>query len=297
MTRILLSVSCIAAAVSAQSLSGPILGWSVASGDSVRTIYGVPGAARSTGVAKLPPGIHVLRMNPASSSALAAAGDSGALAIYDLATGDATPLAGAMTNPTLEEFSPRGAALVLLNSAGQAQVYTRDIHGFSLRDSFDLPAGRLAVSDDGAAVLAERGGALVLRTAGSETTLVAAPVDSFTFLAGAATPVFHAANQLVIGANSLPLDGAVQLASPAAGRVLALRGGTRLTLFDASGSTIADEDIGGSATGFAAVGRPDTVELRGASGNLLWFYDASVPRRFFVPVPQPHIFRRAQEGQ
>jgi len=293
MPRTLLCICLAAAAAGAQSVSGPVLGWSAAPGGGIRIIYGVPGAARSATV-RIPGGLRVLRMSPVSSSTLAASGQSKALVIYDLATGDTTPLDGALPSPAAAEFSPRGTSILLLDGTGSAQVWKRDSAGFSLSDRFQFTAGRAAVSDDGSAVLGDTGGALVLRSAGMVTTLTAAPVDSFTFVAGTSMPAFHTAGQLVVGANPALLDGAVQLASPVPGRVLALRDGTRLTLFDASGAVLADEALDTPASGFAAVGRPDTVELIGTPGNLLWLYDASVPRRFFVPAPQLRRFERSE---
>src|SRR5262245_11130472 len=102
---VFLLLSC---CVSAQTASGPILGWRVeADGRTVRAIFGIPGASRLG--ASQTTEFRVLRLSPASGASIAVAPDNGMPVIYDLATGTATPIAAGQPNPTGAVWSPNGS--------------------------------------------------------------------------------------------------------------------------------------------------------------------------------------------
>ena len=275
-----------------QTATGPTLGYSVAAdGRSVRTIFGVPGASRMSAAVSLPDDLKMLRLSPASSVGVAAAGDPAMPIVYDVMTGTRTVLDGARTSPGAVTWSALGTAFaVAYAESSWVQVYVANAGGYRLADEFAAD-GRVAISDDGTAALVLSGGGLQLRNSDGLTSLADGAVAAFAFVAGGRTAVFQAADGLTIGsvkvANIVDGDDTVYLGSPAKDRVIAIRASGQTTVFDATGQVLAADTCGAPAKGLEFIGRAGTlVSTSDNAAAPLCLADAGVnPRIYFVPPP------------
>ena len=284
---------CIAPAAG-QTVSGPVLGWTIAQdGLSVRTIFGVPGASRLSPAAAMPDDLQSVKLNPVRSLVLAMTSGTGTPLILDLDTLDLTrtPLDQARPQPDQAVWSPSGSALALLYRATNwVQIFTLQSGSFQLNSEYSAAGEQAAVSDDGSALLISAPNGLSLYQNGGASVLAGNAVSSFTFLAGSTTPVFWSNGQLTIGSQTLPLaldDGeSLFLASPVNGRLVAVRANAgRVTTFDASGQMIDDSNCNCVISGLEALGRAGETWLRTSGDGPMWIADStSAPRVFFVPA-------------
>jgi hypothetical protein len=238
--------------------------------------------------------VQTAKLNPALPVALALAGESKVPIILDLPTLARTGLDQARPSPDLVVWSPSGSAVALLYRDAQwVQIFTLESNSFQFHSEFPAPADQAAVADDGSALLALSQDGLSLYQGGGAAVLSRDPGSSFTFLAGAALPAFWTGGQLTIAGVSLPFvtddNETLLLASPASGRIVAVRSGAgRVTALDSSGQVIDDHFCNCPVSGLESLGRPGAVRLATSGDGPLWIADSSsaLPL-FFVPAPVP----------
>lgn len=289
----------LAATSAAQTASAPVLGWTLAQdGQSIQRISGVPGAARTDPPVRLPDDLSNVRLNPTQSVALALAGDRRIPVLVNLdAPEQRTALADAVANPDDAAWSPSGSSLALLyRDARRIQVYGFEAGVLQFKSELAAAADRVAVSDDGVAMLAATSAGLSLYQGGDAAVLSGSPVSSFTFLAQTAIPAYWIDGQLRLGGQTLDLplnDGeSLFLASPVQGRLVAVRSASgAIMTFDAAGQllsqTAGPERCECAVSGLEAVGRSGAVRLATVGSGPLWVADSSsAPRLFFIPVQQ-----------
>jgi hypothetical protein len=287
------AVSCtLVASAASQTVSGPVFGWTLdTAGRGVQAILGVPGASQLGPLAGLPGDVRSAKLNPGRSLALALAGDAGIPVVLNLETLARTDLAQAGANPDLAVWSPSGTALALLYRAEQkTQVFTLQAGSFQYSGEVYASADQAAVSDDGSALLGASASGLALYRNGGAAVLTPIPTGSFTFLAGTTSPAFWAGGRLAAGGQDLPFEArdgeAVYMASPAAGRLVAVRAGEgRVTTFDGNGQQIDDAVCHCVVQGIEALGAAGAIRLDTGGEGPLWVAgSAGDTRLFFVPA-------------
>lgn len=298
-------------------VAGPIAGY-VFDGatHAVRPVLGIPGASILGDVLPLGYDVASATVSPRADSAVVIAAD-GSLHLVRLAFGQATetPLNGATQQPDRIVYSPSGTAVALL-AANRAQIFgslpdaptlvaTMDLGTAaaaqetmqSVRRGVPATFGSMALSDDGALLLAATGTTVHLVASG-------APVNAFD-TGGRATVVAFAPGthdavlatrysvDVIRGVDTLrnqqplapgaPLDSAAGVAFSADGKSLFLSGGQGVTVFDLTT---------GASTAVACNCAPTRLERMGNVYRLndtgsgpLWLLDpAGTPRIVFVPA-------------
>lgn len=281
----------LSAAASAQTASAPALGWTLADdGQSIQRILGVPGAARLAPAVRLPDELTGLVINPSASFAIALQGSERTPVLLDLEDlTRRTALANAPPGPEEAIWSPSGSAVALrYPDAAQIKVYT--FARGALEFKADVSAvGRVAISDDGAAVLVLNESGLALYHGADAAVLTPSPSARFTFLARTQVPAFWAEGQLRIGdqMRDLPLGDGEELflSSPGEGRLVAVRSAAgEMMTFDAAGQlleqTSGPDRCNCRVNGLEGFGRTGAVRFRTADGGPLWVADSF--RVFFV---------------
>jgi len=293
-TSFIVFVSLCIVPAAGQTVSGPVLGWTIAQdGRSVRTIFGVPGASRLSASAAMPDDLQSVKLNPVMSVVFAVTSDTGTPLLLDLDTADLArrPLDQARVQPDQAVWSPSGSSLALLYRGAQwVQIFTLQSGGFQLSSEYSAVADKVAVSDDGSALLISASTGLALYQSGGVSVLGGGAVSSFTFLAGSTVPAFWVGGQLTIGGQTFPLaldDGeSLFLVSPVSGRLVTVRANAgRVTTFDGSGQTIDDSTCNCVVSGLDTLGRAGETWLRTGGDGPMWIADTtSAPRVFFVPA-------------
>ncbi len=154
-------------AASEQPISGPVLGYVFdASAASLRPLLGIPGASHVGGALALPFRLSVAAVSPNQSFALGSTVGDGALVVLDLrgSAPEGRIVSGAMGGADRIVFSPEGVfaaaydrqsqSVQLLTGFGERVEVTATLRLASLPGVLTA----LAVSDDGAAVLAATSG-------------------------------------------------------------------------------------------------------------------------------------------
>jgi len=165
----------------ASSMGRPVLGYVAESSPAeLRAILGVPGSAVFSDPLLLPRGVSRINLAPGQAFALVEVraevriegrveGSGGDLSVIPLragATGDATPIPGALRGANLIRFSPTGQSVLLYSSgAGRLQVIsglpgapsvTRNVDA----SSFPVEIEDAAISDDASTILLTTAGAI-----------------------------------------------------------------------------------------------------------------------------------------
>lgn len=286
----------LAATAAAQTGSGPALGWTLGEdGRSIQRILGVPGAARLGQTIRLPDDLRSVRLNPGENFAVALAGSEGVPVLVNLEDpAQRTVLDHAMPGPDDAVWSSSGSALAIrYRDAGSVLVYRFAAGVLQFKNEVAAVADRIAISDDGLAVLAMTDAGLSLYKGGDASVLASVQVPSFTFLALTQIPALWMDGHLRIGDQTQDLtagDGEGWLLSSATERrLVAVRSGTgEMMTFDAAGQLIqqTSEQIRCDClvSGLEAFGRSGAVRLVTAGPGPLWVAETS--RMFFVPREQ-----------
>jgi hypothetical protein len=283
----------------AQTTSRPVLGWSFgADGQTVSTVFGVPGAGRIGPARRVPDGLSHLSMSPASNLAAAWNEISGAPALLNLETLEQTALATARPCPDSFVWSPGGSALALYYREQKwVQVFVLDSGTFQLKSELPLAADQIALSDSGFALLAFSENGLSLYAGNGPGIVATDDVSGFAFLMGSDVPAWWSAGNLFEGGAVLPFSKEpsekVLLASPARGSLMAVRTGSGVvTILSADGTSTAEAGCDCPVSSVEALGRrglirlgPDPAQAQANQSDLLWVTSvAAGPRVFFIPM-------------
>ncbi|HUK14986.1 MAG TPA: hypothetical protein VLW65_01170 [Bryobacteraceae bacterium] len=300
-------------------VTGPVLGYVFdGAARTVRPVLGIAGASIFGGPMALGYDVTSATVAPGGDSAVALAAD-GSLHLVRLSGGQATevPLNGASVKPSRVVFSPSGTAMALI-AAGRAQVFGGLPGAATLVGTMDLgsaaaasqaetqsarrPAGAssasMALSDDGAWLLAVENGSLELIGAGGSHAIAnagrgalaafapgghdAALLDSQQTLTMVRSVDTTAARQ-VLAAN-VGMTGAAGLGFSAEGKSLFLAGSGQAMVFDVASGKQTPVSCNCSATGLARMG--SVYRLNEPGSGPVWLLDpaAGNPRIVFVPA-------------
>ena len=158
---------------------------------ALRTILGIPGAARFSDPLPLPESATYARVAPGQAYALVefANGDPAVLPLNGVTTGQATPIPKALQAADLVAFSPSGRSAVLYSAtAGRLQV----IAGLPAAPRIlqDLDAGMLPGQPTAAAVSDDAGSVLLASDGAVDMLLSGGPIRRLLSLTGSAALTF-----------------------------------------------------------------------------------------------------------
>jgi hypothetical protein len=307
-------LACTAALLPAQqgSVAGPVAGYVFdRSAQALRPVLGIPGAARMGDALGTGYRISAAWVAPRQDFAVVVAAD-GSLHFLKLDSGTAAERAAGSVNgiPEMVAFSPSGTAAALYAS-GMVQLVTGLPDAPKLASAVDLgetrraapsrgiPARRarlsLAVTDDGALLLAAAGGPIRLFDAGGgNRSLTDAPSGMFVAFA----PGAHDA--AVVGSDSAlilrSIDGAVErqalgtaglpagLAFSADGREVFVATKSSVVAFEIATGSRSEIACNCAPVGLIPMGR--AFRLNELDAGPLWLLDAASgePRTVFVPA-------------
>ena len=174
-------------------LSGPLLGYALEEGGALRPIHGIPGAALVGPPVPLGFAAAAAELSPSQDYVLAISAEDGLPRVVDLAGGAPAVRLLEGIEPSADRIvlSPRGRAALLFQSGGPGARIVTGLPSAPVARPIDLSAlpgapGALAVSDDGAAVLAASPAGLFLLTAAGEIRPLpaAGPVTALAFFPG-----------------------------------------------------------------------------------------------------------------
>jgi len=302
-------------------VGGPIAGYVFdGSAQAVRPVLGIPGASLMGNAVPFSYGLASVTLSPGADSAVVTAGD-GSLHLVALSGGMATeiPFNGASVSPDRVVFSPSGTAVALF-AGGHAQIFsglpssatlagTMDLGGVTAaqfqvetakRAALARPAS-MALSDDGAWLLAYSGSSVELLGAGGSHAIAAAGRGTIVAFApggyGAAwaDPVAQSVSLAADASGSVAPQVVLQDASlrSAAGLAFSVDGkslflasgaGSPVTILDLASGTHTGVSCNCSATGLARMG--GVFRLNDFGSGPLWLLDAAAgnPRIVFVPA-------------
>jgi hypothetical protein len=185
---LLLIPAFVAGAQSQANFAAPSLGfiWDPAA-SAIRTMPGVPGAAAIGGGVELGFTPRAAAVSPRQDFALAASSEDGQVRIVPL-NGEArgAAVSGALHSPDRMLFSPSGhTALLYSQSAPQLQILS-GLPANPVAQNVDASAmastpAPLAISDDGALLLADRGGSAWLLAPDSPPAALGLPAAAASF--------------------------------------------------------------------------------------------------------------------
>ena len=302
-------------------VTGPVLGYVFdGAARAVRPVLGIAGASIFGTPMALGYDVTSATVAPGGDSAVALAAD-GSVHLLRLSGGQATEMTlnGASVKPSRVVFSPSGTAVALV-AGGRAQVFgglpaaatlvgTMDLAGAAAASSqaqvqsARRPAGTagsasMALSDDGAWLLAVENGSLELIGAGGSHAIAnagrgalaafapgghdAALLDSQQTLTVVRSVDTTAARQ-VLAAN-VGMTGAAGLGFSADGKSLFLAGSGQAMVFDVASGKQTPVSCNCSATGLARMG--SVYRLNEPGSGPVWLLDpaAGNPRIVFVPA-------------
>jgi DNA-binding beta-propeller fold protein YncE len=297
-------------------VAGPIAGYvfdGVAHG--VRPVLGIPGASIFGDALPLGYDVASATVSPGADSAVVTAAD-GSLHLVRLSAGQASEvtLNGATVKPDRVVFSPSGTAVALVG-AGRAQIFSGLPDAPTLAKTLDFGgaasaqvstqaaqrrpntvAGAMALSDDGALLLAADGGSVRLLgagaahsfdTAGRDTVVAFAAGNHDAVLATRYSATVIRGIDSTMNQQSLtpaaPLDNAGGVAFSADGKSLFLAGGSGVKVFDLATGTPAAVSCNCMPTRLERMG--SVYRLNDAGSGPLWLLDlAGTPRIVFVPA-------------
>jgi len=300
-------------------VTGPVLGYVFdGAARAVRPVLGIAGASIFGGPMALGYDVTSATVAPGGDSAVALAAD-GSLHLLRLSGGQATEMSlnGASVKPSRVVFSPSGTAVALV-AAGRAQVFaglpaaatlagTMDLGGAagasqpqaqSARRVAGAGSASMALSDDGAWLLAVENGSLELIGAGGSHAIAnagrgalaafapgghdAVLLDSQQTLTVVRSVDTTAASQ-VLAANA-GVTGAVGLGFSADGKSLFVAGSGQAMVFDVASGLQTPVSCNCSATGLARMG--SVYRLNEPGSGPVWLLDpaAGNPRIVFVPA-------------
>lgn len=280
----------------AQEMTGPTLGWlATENGHGLQAIHGVAGAARLGPPLEWPAidgpaGLSEVKLSPSGQRAVAL--ENGVPVFLDLVTRQRTPL-GATPAAHHKVWSPQGTAL-LLASRETGEVHTYVLRGatFHALTELTLAAEAYAISDDGASILAATGDDLLLQSAQGSRVL-GRKTSTFAFLAGTNLPLFAEGQELVIGATRVGLPfAATVLASPAAGRILAIdRDEGKLLWLDGQGAPLHEATCHCEIERMEPIGSVGMLRLVTNGSGPTWLAETSSEsgRLFFVPKDESKV--------
>jgi len=317
------ALAVFAVAVHAQQgqVAGPIAGYVYdGSARAVRPVLGIPGASIVGNAVQFAYDLASVTVSPGADSAVVTAGD-GSLHLVRLSGGSATEISynGSSAKPDRVVFSPSGTAVALI-AAGHAQIFSGLPASATLVGTMDLGGAAaaglqvelskrpvavrgasIALSDDGAWLLAVMGGsveligagggrgianagrgAVVAFSPGSHDAAFADPaaktVSVVSDASGAGTP------QVVW--QDASLASLAGLAFSTDGRLLLLASGAdpAVTIFDLAPATHAGVSCNCAATRLERMG--SVYRLNELGSGPLWLLDAAAsdPRIVFVPA-------------
>lgn len=300
-------------------VAGPVLGYVFdGTARAVRPVLGIPGASIFGSTLPLGYDVTTAWISPAGDSSVAIAAD-GSLHLVRLTSGQGTEISlnGATGKPERVVFSPSGTSVALIAS-GRAQVFSGLPGSATLSGTMDLgvasapraqaqiarrgtaaaPAG-MALSDDGAWLLAVENGSLELIGAGGSHAIAtvgrsglaafapgghdAAMLDSQQVLTMVRS-VDSTATQQVLAQNA-GVTGAAGLAFSADGKSLFLAGaGQTMMVVNVSTGAQTAVACNCTATGLQRMG--NVYRLTEPGSGPVWLLDpaAGTPRVVFIPA-------------
>jgi hypothetical protein len=308
-------------------VAGPVLGFVLdRAAACARPVLGIPGASLPGRPIPFGFDLAAAELSPRQDFALAVAAEDGALKIVELSLAGAAARAvpGAPANADRIVFSPGGGtALVYYAAGGSARVISGLPAAPSVGEAIDLsglptaPAA-LAVSDDGAAVLASTGGdaaSLFLMAAGSEARSlpVSGGATLLAFLNSSRDALVAGPGQLgfLQDATGQPsfriLAGTAEGVSAPAGvavsrdnrRAFVASGDTgALVSVELSSGAVASAACACTVTGMSRFNGDSVFRVSDASDQPMWLFDggAAEPQMWFVP-PESNAPARAAEGE
>ena len=280
------------------NVGGPTLGL-VFDGDSgsIRPLLGVPGSS-TVGTAFDAAGL----VSAAASREYALAINGDGAAILVSATGR-RPLPGAAPGASRVVVSPGGTAAAVYFESGTAQIFTGmpDAPQSAGSIAFDRPPAELAISDDGATLLAASrngrdGDAVYAYTPGQAPQLLhrARRVSALTFIPGTAKALIADGEsiRIVSVSGSQMVDPAVSgvvalAASPDGATVLAATGAGEIVTYDLRALSRTSLSCGCVPSTFAPLRGKAVFRLNELGNGPLWVFDGDSPeaRILFVPAP------------
>ena len=306
-------------------VAGPVAGYVFDAGAlAIRPILGIPGASVQGAALPLGYDLASAAVSPAADSAVLTAAD-GSLHFVSLTAGTAAeiPFNGSSVKPDRVVYSPSGTSVALIAS-GHAQIFTGLPATVTLAGAMDLGAsisgaaqaqaqiaGRptaairssLALSDDGAWILASVGGSLELIGAGGSQTIGTSGRGTFVAFAPSshdaaiADPLAQSVTlwhnvtgtpaQQVLE-NDGSLAGITGVAFAPDGKSLFAAGAAAqgVTVFDLSSGAHTAATCDCTATGLYRMG--SVYRLNDPGSGPLWLLDTTAPtaRVVFVPALQ-----------
>jgi len=277
------------------SLAGPVMGM-VPSGEGLRPILGVPGAATMGGVLTLP--FTVTQTVAGPRYALIASSDGRVMVVRP--DGLSTEIAGVSPAPSTLLLSAGGRAAGLYYADTRTLETVSGLPGApvveAVLDLSSLPAGApaLAVDESGTA-LAAVGGSLFLPVKGALAPVAAVGEVSAAAWSGRDAVLAGAGRLLLVrdpaGAAELSLiPGGEALLKPVA---VAAAGGKYLAADEESAALLVTDGAGGSAwlpcgcavAGLAPLNGNGLFRVTAADARPMWLLDAGAdsPRLWFVP--------------
>lgn len=290
-------------------MTGAVLGYVYDPGLSqLRPLIGVPGAASLDSALAA---FSTLTLASGRSYGLGQATATDAFGVVNWATGQivSQPLTDSIQSPDTVAFSPSGTAAVLFSaSSHQVQVWTNLPDAPSLSATLDVPVApvaSLAVSDDGAAVLAGLAGEIPsLQLLGSQSRTVASggSYPAAQFLSGSHDAVYvdGNANQLLLltdgaSAGTTLASDADGIADPAAIGVsndnikviVANRQTPAVTVTDLNAHTTITLSCDRAPSEVSRLAAPGVFRLNSAAKQGLTLLDLSgdTPQLSFIPTP------------
>jgi hypothetical protein len=307
----LLLLAAGAAAAQTGAFSGPVAGYVFdAAAQSLRPVLGIPGASTLGPAIDAGYSFSAAYVAPRQDSFIGIATD-GSTHFFGIASGAISEksVAGLAASPARVVFSPSGTAAALYVN-GQAQILTGLPASPALSGSMTLTqpeprpgrhlAPALALSDDGAYLLAARGGSIQLAGGnGVVRPVMQTGADAvFAFAPGGYDAAVAARGSGLLLIHDVPNGAAQQVlasddASLTASVGIAFSGdGTRVFLASVSQSVSAF-DLSGNRSSFSCACAPAELTPMGAAFRLtelsagpLWLLDAGAvsPRLVFVPA-------------
>ena len=321
--RYLLLVALAGLATAAETISGPIAGYSAdPSGRQLRAILGVPGALAFSDPLLLPEGITQLRLAPGQDFALAERADA-APAILFLSNGTVerlAPIEDGMPASDWVAFSPGASAAILFSAgANRLQVLTglpnaphvaMDIEATSL----SVQPGLGAVSDDGTLVLlaSETSVYRVSKTGAAQLVLSAGGVRSIAILRNGADAAIsdsstgsvhilrNAASAVETSILASGLDGIGAIFPAWDGRSLfvARPGAETLSSVDLESGAVESFASAAAPVGLVPLRNHDTflISARPRQPGWVFYRDGAAGRIVFIPAAKTSREIPVREG-
>ena len=295
-----------------RAIGAPTLGFVyVPGGSEVRVINGIPGASTQGSALALPAGVTGLDFAPGQEAAVAerSSGTSvGVISFTSGAAGTLVPISGAISQPEIIAFSPRGAAVALYSEAeGQLQVVSGLPSSPQLARSItvaSLPASPrfLAIADNGETLLegTAEGAVYLLASSGPQLLETVSGLggmafnpkstDALIFDQGESAlsllPSVNSASPSRVLAKGLSgLEGTIALASDGRRAVITSTGAYQLWEVDLSSLQAQSLSLSTTPTMLRALIVSGDYLLAWQPGGLAWIIDTNQTKGAVYMVP------------